>query len=119
MLLGLKIEDRHCLANVDAIAAVPGIGFAEWGPGDMGMAEGHPNAHDPPYPQEMNDARNKIKAALDQQGIAFYSSWADPGMTMEQRIDYSIDVLGVKMMGAPNKEWADYGRQKTGRTMPV
>jgi hypothetical protein len=38
---------------------------------------------------------------------------------MAQRIDYSLDVLGVKMMGAPNKEWADYGRQKTGRTMPV
>jgi hypothetical protein len=27
--------------------------------------------------------------------------------------------LGVRLMGAPNKEWADYGRQKTGRTMPV
>jgi 4-hydroxy-2-oxoheptanedioate aldolase len=119
LLLGLKIEDRHCLENVDAIAAVPGIGFAEWGPGDMGMSFGHADAHDPPYPQEMNEARNKIKAALDQHGISFYSSWADPDMTMEQRIDYSIDVLGVKMMGAPNKEWADYGRQKTGRTMPV
>ncbi len=119
LLLGLKIEDRHCLANVDAIAAVPGIGFAEWGPGDMGMSFGHPDAHDPPYPPEMNEARNKIKAALDQQGIAFYSSWADPSMSMEQRIDYSIEVLGVKMMGAPNKEWADYGRKKTGRTMSV
>jgi len=119
LLLGLKIEDRHCLPNVDAIAAVPGIGYAEWGPGDMGMSFDHADAHDPPYPQDMNDARDKIKAALDQQGIAFYSSWADSAMTMEQRIDYSIDVLGVKMMAAPNKAWADYGRQKTGRTMPV
>ena len=48
-----------------------------------------------------------------------YSSWNDPEMTTEQRVNYSIDVLGVKMMGAPNREWADYGRQKTGRTMPV
>ncbi|HRW07252.1 MAG TPA: aldolase/citrate lyase family protein [Caldilineaceae bacterium] len=119
LLLGLKIEDRHCLPNVDAIAAVPGIGFAEWGPGDMGMSFGHDDAHDPPYPQDMNGARDRIKAALDKQGIAFYSSWADPSMTMEERIDFSIEVLGVKMMGAPNKEWADYGRQKTGRTMPV
>jgi hypothetical protein len=40
-------------------------------------------------------------------------------MSMEQRADFSIDVLGVRLMGAPNKEWADYGRRKTGRTMPV
>lgn len=60
-----------------------------------------------------------MKAALDKQGIAFYSSWTDPGLTMEQRVDFSIGVLGVKMRGAPNKEWADYGRQKTGRTMPI
>ena len=119
LLLGLKIEDRHCLPNVDAIASVPGIGFAEWGPGDMGMSFGHPDAHDPPYPQVMDDARDAIKAALDRQGICFYSSWNDPNMTTEQRVDYSLDVLGVKMMGAPNREWADYGRQQTGRTMPV
>ncbi len=119
LLLGLKIEDRHCLPNVDAIAAVPGIGFAEWGPGDMGMSFDEPDAHDPPYPQVMNDARSRIKAALDVRGIAFYSSWADPSLTMEQRLDYSLDVLGVRMMGAPNKEWADYGRKRTGRTMPV
>ena len=118
LLLGLKIEDRHCLPNVDGITAVPGIGFAEWGPGDMGMSFGEPDAHDPPYPQVMNDARNLIKAALDRRGIAFYSSWADPAMSMQERVDYSIDVLGVRMMGA-DKAWADYGRQKTGRTMPV
>ena len=40
-------------------------------------------------------------------------------MTMEQTVDHLIDVIGVKMMGAPNKEFADYGRAKTGRTMPV
>ena len=85
----------------------------------MGMSFGHPDAHNPPYPPIMNNARDAIKAALDQQGICFYSSWNDPNMTTEERVDYSIDVLGVKMMGAPNKEWADYGRQKTSRTMPV
>src|SRR5690606_38852913 len=104
---------------VDDIAAVPGIGFAEWGPGDMGMSFGEPDAHDPPYPDVMNEARTTIQTALDRHGIAFYSSWNDPDMSMEQRVDYLIDVLGVKLMGAPNKEWADYGRQKTGRAMPV
>jgi hypothetical protein len=48
-----------------------------------------------------------------------WSGWKRCGPAIEQRVDYSIDVLGVKMMGAPNQAWADYGRQKTGRTMPV
>ena len=82
------------------------------------MSLGHPDAHDPPYPQEMNDARDKIAAALKRKDIGFYASWADDKMTMEQRVDYSIDVVGVKMMGA-TEEWAAYGRKKTGRTMPV
>ena len=116
LLLGLKIEDRFCLENVDEIVEVPGIGFAEWGPGDMGMSLGHPDAHDPPYPDDMNAARDRINAALQSKGIGFYASWADDNMTMEERVDYSIDVLGVRMMGA-TKEWAEYGRKKTGRTM--
>ena len=118
LILGLKIEDRHCLENVDEIAAVPGIGFAEWGPGDMGMSFGNADAHDPPYPEEMNEARDTIKKALDKNGVGFYASWADDSMTMEERVDYSLDVVGVRMMGA-TPEWAAYGRKKTGRTMPV
>ena len=38
ILLGLKIENRHALANAEESARVSGIGFAEWGPGDMGMS---------------------------------------------------------------------------------
>jgi hypothetical protein len=66
----------------------------------------------------MNEAHDKIKKALDKNGVGFYASWADDNMTMEQRVDYSIDVVGVRMMGA-TAEWAAYGRKKTGRTMPV
>ncbi|MXW34461.1 MAG: hypothetical protein F4Z60_02260, partial [Chloroflexi bacterium] len=35
ILVGLKIEDRHALENAEERVAVPGVGFAEWGPGDM------------------------------------------------------------------------------------
>jgi 4-hydroxy-2-oxoheptanedioate aldolase len=118
LILGLKIEDRHCVANVDDIAKVPGIAFAEWGPGDMGMSFMQPDAHDPPYPDVMNDARNKIKSALDKNGKVFYSSWLDESMTPEERVDYVIDVLGCKMIGG-TPEVAEYGRKKTGRKMPV
>ena len=65
IMLGLKIENRRALANAEASAAVPGIAFAEWGPGDMGMSLGHPDAHDPPYPTEMSAARARVKAACD------------------------------------------------------
>lgn len=119
IMLGLKIEDRHCLANADATAAVPGLAFAEWGPGDMGMSFGYADAHDPPYPQELNDARNRVKSALDKAGVAFYSGWRDESMTMEQTVEFLIKELGVKMMGAPSRAFADYGRKLTGRTMPV
>src|SRR6266545_1067837 len=34
ILLGLKIEDKIALSNAEKSAKVPGIGFAEWGPGD-------------------------------------------------------------------------------------
>ncbi len=119
LLLGLKIEDKYCVAAADDVAAVPGIAFAEWGPGDMGMSFGDPDAHDPPYPEFMNDARDTVKNALDKSGVAFYSGWNDPEMTMEQQIDHLLDNVGVRMMGARSKEYADYGRKKTGRTMPV
>ncbi|MGH9720275.1 MAG: hypothetical protein ACRD8O_08685, partial [Bryobacteraceae bacterium] len=38
ILLGLKIEDKIALGNVEKTLKTPGIGFAEWGPGDMGWS---------------------------------------------------------------------------------
>ena len=119
LMLGLKIEDRHCLPNADAIAAVPGIAFAEWGPGDMGMSLGEPDAHDPPYSDAMNQARDTVKAACDKAGVVFYSSWNDPSLTGEQIVEYAINQLGARIMAAPNRAFADHGRSITGRTMPV
>ncbi len=119
LMLGLKIEDRHCLADAEETAAVPGISFAEWGPGDMGMSYGDPDAHDPPYPGFMDNARDIVKDALDKAGVAFYSSWQDEELNNEQKVDVLLDDLGCKMVGAQSRDIADYGRAKTGRTMPV
>src|SRR6266542_1569329 len=38
ILLGLKIEDKIALSNAEKSTQVPGVGFAEWGPGDMGWS---------------------------------------------------------------------------------
>jgi len=111
LLLGVKIEDRECLANATEVAAVPGIGFAEWGPGDMGISFGHPDAHDPPYPPEMEAARQTVKDACDAAGIAFLSSWNDPNQTIEQNVRFLLD-WGVRIIspGPEGEEWARVGR---------
>ena len=38
LILSIKAEDRHALANVEQIAIIPGIAWGEWGPGDMAMS---------------------------------------------------------------------------------
>src|SRR6266436_912320 len=40
LLLGLKLEDKYALANAEQNLKVPGIAFAEWGPGDMALSLG-------------------------------------------------------------------------------
>jgi 4-hydroxy-2-oxoheptanedioate aldolase len=37
ILLGLKIEDSYALATAEKTTRIPGVAFAEWGPGDMGF----------------------------------------------------------------------------------
>jgi 4-hydroxy-2-oxoheptanedioate aldolase len=111
LMLGLKIENRRALANVEASMAVPGIAFAEWGPGDMGMTFGHKEAHDPPYPPKMLAARTRIKAACDQNGVAFLDI-VRPGNVVALLED------GVKV-GAATEEAARIGRAHTRRTLPV
>jgi 4-hydroxy-2-oxoheptanedioate aldolase len=36
LLFGAKIEDSYALENAERTTRVPGLAFAEWGPGDMG-----------------------------------------------------------------------------------
>ena len=119
LFLGLKIEDRHCVDNVDEIAAIPGIAFAEWGPGDMGMSYGHPDAHDPPYPEIMDQAREKIKAALKKNNKVFYSSWNDLSMKPEERIKFIINEVGSGMIGGDDtEEMASIARKLYDRKIP-
>ena len=118
LLLGLKIEDRHALDCARITTMVPGIGFAEWGPGDMGMSLGYPSNHDPPYPSPMVTACDEVRAACARAGIAFLSSWADPSLTAEQQTEHALDVLGATIIGG-GRQHAEFGRAHTGRKMKV
>ena len=115
LMLGLKIENKRALSNVETTTRVPGIAFAECGPGDMGMSFGYKRrAPQDPFPPEVQEAHERIFAACKAAGIAFLE-----GMTPEsaaQKIDEGVRVTSG---GVNGEETAKVGRAHTKRTMPV
>ena len=107
LMLGLKLEDRQALDLAEACVSVPGIALAEWGPGDMGMTFGHRDAHDPPYPSPMLEARRTVKAACDKCGVAFLDVVTSE--TVKAQIDDGVRI------GAASKEAAAIGRHHSRR----
>jgi 4-hydroxy-2-oxoheptanedioate aldolase len=108
ILIGLKIEDRHALEQAEASAAVPGIGFAEWGPGDMSLSFNVTRAGSPPV---LADARARVFAATRNARIAFLNSV--DASTIEPMIDE-----GVRIFAGAGPEVADRGRRYSKRRMP-
>lgn len=112
LLLGIKVENTRALANVERTTQVPGLAFAEWGPGDMGMSMGYPDQHDEPYPAEMQAARARVIAACKAAGLAFLEQVTPENVT--RRIDEGI-MIGC---GSEAHEAAQIGRRHTGRVLP-
>ena len=113
LLLGLKIENRRALSNVGLSTRVPGIAFAEWGPGDMSHSFGYKLLQTNPYPPELLEARSRVFAACKAAGLAFLD-----GMTVEnvaQKIGEGVRISG----GGPQGEVAKAGRAYAKRMMPV
>ena len=108
LLIGLKIEDRHALENAEASTAVPGVGFAEWGPGDMRMSF---DVGRTGTPQDLVDARARVLAATRGAGIAFLNQ------VNAEDIEAMIEE-GVRIGANPGAEVADQGRRYTKRQMP-
>jgi 4-hydroxy-2-oxoheptanedioate aldolase len=113
LLLGLKIENKRALSTVELSLKVPGISFAEWGPGDMGMSFGLADNHDEPFPAVMEEARSRILAACKANDIKFLNSVYEHDVTM--RIDEGVSICA----GRDGEKAAAIGRAHTKRTMPV
>jgi 2-keto-3-deoxy-L-rhamnonate aldolase RhmA len=113
LLLGVKLESPEGVARADEILAVPGLGFAELGPGDLSHALGYKSIPRDPYPPEMQEARNKVFAACRKNGIAFLEGAANPD-ALARIIDE-----GVRVISGHSEENAKAGRAHTKRTMPV
>jgi 4-hydroxy-2-oxoheptanedioate aldolase len=111
LLLGVKLEDKYALANAEENLKVPGIAFAEWGPGDMALSLGirgpsNVAERDP----KMVAARARVFAACKANKIFFLNS-----MNANDVIDLIKE--GV-MVGPASQQTAEIGRQYTNRQMP-
>ena len=111
LLLGLKIENVRALSSVEATLAVPGIAFAEWGPGDMAMSMGLDRWEGEGRHPQLAAARERVRAACAANGIRFLEGFEE-GKEIQQIED------GVRMSGY-NPDRAKVVRAHVGRTMPV
>jgi 4-hydroxy-2-oxoheptanedioate aldolase len=111
LLLGIKVENTRALANVERTTRVPGLAFAEWGPGDMGMSMGYPDQHDEPWPADMQAARTRIMAACKAAGLAFLEVVTPENVLT--RIEEGV-TIGC---GPRAKDAAEISRKHTRRTL--
>jgi 4-hydroxy-2-oxoheptanedioate aldolase len=112
LLLGVKIESPEGVANVEQILAVPGLGFAEIGPGDLGLSLGYTTLRNNPYPPEMQAARDRIFAACRANGVAFLEACTPENIAARL-------AEGVRVIAGHNEETARIGRAHQRRLMPV
>jgi 4-hydroxy-2-oxoheptanedioate aldolase len=113
IMLGLKIENPKATDNAPRTTKVPGVAFAEWGPGDQafyligaptpgGVREDHP---------KMKETRARIFKAAKEANIAFLNSCNENNV---------IDMIkeGVMICTGGDGPGAEKGRQFTKRQGP-
>jgi len=111
LLLGIKIESAAAIPQIEAMLSVPGIGFAEMGPGDLSLSLGYFRLPQP-MPPEMEAVRQRVRAACLANKVAFLES-ASP-----EDINTKIDA-GARVIAGHREETAGIGRAHSRRTMPV
>jgi 2-keto-3-deoxy-L-rhamnonate aldolase RhmA len=112
LLLGVKLESPEGIANCEEILAVPGLGFAELGPGDLGLSLGYVTVQRHPYPPEMAAARARVMAACRDNRIPFLEGCTPANIVA--RIDE-----GVRVIAGHDPETARIGRAHQKRAMPA
>jgi len=112
LLLGVKLESPEGVANCEEILTAPGLGFAELGPGDLGLALGYRAVPRDPYPPEMKEARARVFAACRKNRVPFLETCAP------ENIVAKLDE-GVRVIAGHREETAKIGRAHQKRTMPA
>jgi 4-hydroxy-2-oxoheptanedioate aldolase len=114
LLFGLKIENPRADVNVEASVRVPGIAFAEWGPGDHGFyLMGRPGTYQGggETAPAMAAVRRRVLDATKAAGIKFLNACTEKTV-VEQIKDGAMICTGGDTAAA------DVGRAFTRRTDP-
>jgi 4-hydroxy-2-oxoheptanedioate aldolase len=112
LLLGVKLESPEGIAQCERILEVPGLGFAELGPGDLGLALGYRAVPREPYPPPMQAARDRVFAACRTNRVPFLETCSPT--TIARKLDE-----GVRVIAGHDEATARLGRAHQLRTMPV
>jgi 4-hydroxy-2-oxoheptanedioate aldolase len=102
LMLGVKLESPEGVANCEAILAVPGLAYAELGPGDLSLSLGYVEVPRT-YPPEMKAARERIFAACRKNGLAFLEG------CLPENIVSRLDE-GVRVIAGDREDVARIGR---------
>ena len=114
LLFGLKIENPRADANVETSVRVPGIAFAEWGPGDHGfylMGRPGPYQGGGESSPQMAAVRRRVLNATKVAGVKFLNA-CNENTVIDQLKD------GVMICTGGDTPAADKGRAFTKRTDP-
>lgn len=112
LMLGIKVESVRGVSNIETMLAVPGLTFAECGPGDLHMSYGAERVPGGDMDPRVAAATERVRVACADNGVQFLG-----GGTTET-IAAAID-RGVRVVSGANEEIAAIGRAHSGRTMPV
>ncbi len=115
IILGVKIENPRADANVESTVRVPGIAFAEWGPGDHGFyLVGNPATAGGRGDMQPNmvAVRRRVLDATKAANIKFLNACNEANV-----IDQLKD--GVMICTGGDSPAADKGRAFTKRTDPL
>ena len=112
LLLGIKIESARGVHTIEQMLSVPGIGYAEMGPGDLHMSYRIPRPEGAYTDPRIIEARDRVEAACEANGVRFLEG-ATPD-NIQQVIDD-----GARVISGQRLDTAEVGRAHTKRTMPV
>ena len=112
LLLGLKIETLGGLNNCEQILSVPGIGFAEMGPGYMSMSMKIKRVPGTEPDQRIKDASLRVKKACERNGVRFLETGTPDSIK-------SVIDSGARVIAGQSEEAASIGRKYTNRKMKI
>ena len=109
LILGLKIENKKAFDRCEQIVCVKGIGFAEWGLGDMALCHGYTKRPTYPLPKELEEVRKKIWDLCNSKQIPFLDI-LDPS-NFKRDFDYGMKIFRTYDKILANKIRIELGKK--------